>query len=449
MAIKHHIVIRIGDKDTFSPHIQEGESSLVLCLDTSGHAYSLPLKGLWKTIDQHRLSPVRRAVDLFRLTSSIFSADVRTSRHNSAFDSWSREFVVYMPVGEAEIWQSNKEIIETLANFLTGDKWVFVFRTGGIERPPIHPIIRKKAKKPTADAVCLLSGGLDSFIGAVDSLAEDEPLVLVSHHGVGSSSHASPAQKKLAALLKNSYKHIELRHLQFYVSPPKQAGELFEDTTRSRSIIFLGLGTLIASSLRESSKLLVPENGLISLNPPLTYSRLGSLSTRTTHPNVLKLFQDLIDGLGLGVSLLNPYQFKTKGEMLLESKNFGLLRQHAKDTMSCASPTKSRFKGKGPMHCGHCVPCIIRRASTTHADVRDADYDIYVEKDKLTPATKANSEAFKMAIHRLHINNSTTSKFSLLTDVLSTGPLHASPTQLEKYTEVYRRGLKEVSKLLN
>ena len=65
-------------------------------------------------------------------------------------------------------------------------------------------------------------------------------------------------------------------------------------------------------------ELLIPENGFISLNIPLTPLRVGTFSTRTTHPLFISQMQDILDALGINVRLSNPYQFKTKGEMLHE-----------------------------------------------------------------------------------------------------------------------------------
>ena len=55
----------------------------------------------------------------------------------------------------------------------------------------------------------------------------------------------------------------------------------------------------IASGMGHHVDLYVPENGVISLNIPLTVMRLGSLSTRTTHPYFMGLMQNLLYGLGL------------------------------------------------------------------------------------------------------------------------------------------------------
>ena len=74
-------------------------------------------------------------------------------------------------------------------------------------------------------------------------------------------------------------------------------------------------------------ELIIPENGLISLNIPLAYTRTGTSSTRTTHPHYMKMLQDLIAELGIQVKIKNPFQFKTKGEMILECKDRGFLQE--------------------------------------------------------------------------------------------------------------------------
>jgi hypothetical protein len=102
----------------------------------------------------------------------------------------------------------------------------------------------------------------------------------------------------------------------------------------------------------------MPENGFISLNPPLTRSRIGSLSTRTAHPSFISGFQALLDFVGLNVQITNPYQLKTKGEILLECKDQTMLGRLAHLSTSCG-----RFLRNGYQQCGRCTPCLIRRAS--------------------------------------------------------------------------------------
>jgi hypothetical protein len=122
----------------------------------------------------------------------------------------------------------------------------------------------------------------------------------------------------------------------------------------------------------EEVTLYVCENGLIAINPPLTGGRLGSLSTRTAHPVVLSLLQQLLDAAGLRVRIVNPYRLKTKGDMLRECADQILLGAHAFQTTSCG-----RFKQFGYKHCGRCVPCLVRRAAFHAWKGEDSTYYKY------------------------------------------------------------------------
>jgi hypothetical protein len=132
-----------------------------------------------------------------------------------------------------------------------------------------------------------------------------------------------------------------------------------EASTRARSMAFYGLAVLATSLLTVSRPdILVPENGFISINPPLLPGRMASLSTRTTHPQFMFLLQKLLDAIGIDVQLSMPYRFKTKGEMLAECADQALLTIYACDTTSCG-----RFRTYNRTHCGRCVPCMVRKAA--------------------------------------------------------------------------------------
>lgn len=100
------------------------------------------------------------------------------------------------------------------------------------------------------------------------------------------------------------------------------------------------------------------KNGFIALNPPLTGTRLGSLSTRTAHPRLLRGVQALFDATGLRVSLANPYHHKTKGEMMRECASQSVLAELAASSVSCGRYLRFKYT-----QCGRCVPCQVRRAS--------------------------------------------------------------------------------------
>jgi hypothetical protein len=152
-------------------------------------------------------------------------------------------------------------------------------------------------------------------------------------------------------------RHIQLNHNAQVPDPETPPSQ------RSRSLIFLAYGILVATTLAryhdgEPVTLYICENGFISINPPLTGARLGSLSTRTTHPVFLRRIQQLMDAAGLRVRLENRYQLKTKGEMLADCVDQPLLKELAPRSTSCG-----RYKRYGYKHCGRCMPCQIRRAA--------------------------------------------------------------------------------------
>jgi hypothetical protein len=179
-------------------------------------------------------------------------------------------------------------------------------------------------------------------------------------------------QSYFAAKIGGGLRHLQLNH---NANCPGQN----ERSQRARSLLFLAYGVLAATTLKRYHEghpvpLYVCENGFMSINPPLTSARIGSLSTRTTHPVFLGLFQRLIDITGLQVHVTTPYRFYTKGEMLSQCANQDFLRKNARQATSCG-----RFARNGYKHCGRCVPCLVRRAAF-HA-WQERDRTVYVYRD--------------------------------------------------------------------
>jgi len=109
---------------------------------------------------------------------------------------------------------------------------------------------------------------------------------------------------------------------------------------------------------------------LIALNVPLDPLRLGSNSTRTTHPYYMARWNELLAELGIDGRVENPYWDKTKGEMASACTNKALLLKLAPHSLSCAHPANARWQGRqgrGIEHCGYCLPCLIRRAALDSA----------------------------------------------------------------------------------
>lgn len=205
-----------------------------------------------------------------------------------------------------------------------------------------HPIVRRKRRQRRSRTLvrpargsqaCLFSGGLDSLIGAIDCLevTNGEPLCLVGHHDPNIGG-VQKDQEQILEVLRTLYPN-RCRPILVGVG---HSGKSAEITMRSRSVLFVALGIVIAAHLGDRTPLLIPENGTIALNVPLTPSRRGSCSTRTAHPHYLALLQDWLDGIGLAHPLQNPLLDKTKGEAGAQCLNQAALKKTALLSCSCA-----------------------------------------------------------------------------------------------------------------
>lgn len=326
----------------------------------------LPTRGsvggaLLRDVQRRKLFPAPRAWDLLSLALSVVAADLSGHRGRSP-DGWTREFELQVAVNDPAFWSAQQELIQQFLGFLTTDRWHLEFVDGGLLPAPCQD-----PTMPDEGCVVLLSGGLDSFVGALDLAAQKHTPFAVSNLVRGDAAK----QTIFASLIGGGLTHLQLNHNANVPDPENPPSQ------RARSTIFLAYGVLAATALKRyhdghDVPLYVCENGFISINPPLTDTRLGSLSTRTTHPVFLALFQKLLDAADLRVRIENPYQFKTKGQMLAECRDQQLLIHHAHETTSCG-----RYKRFGYRHCGRCVPCLIRRAAFTAWGTTDGTDYVY------------------------------------------------------------------------
>jgi hypothetical protein len=437
----NHVVVRIGKEDLFVPETSDGELVLNVPFGVSDDPDQVSLS-LVDDFAAWSISPSLEALDLLCATIGAYTADTRISR-KSTYDGWTRDIILYIPVQNIQAWESVVDSFQKMLRFLTGDHWKVIVRQGGdrLSLRPLNPPRHVESLKTST--VCLFSGGLDSYIGAIDQLSDHEQVLLVGHHSLGGGP-TSTSQKHAIESLHAQYTSERAPFLKLWVSPPKGKSRASEITTRGRSILFLGLGVAVTSSI-PNGKLVIPENGLISLNVPLTDSRLGSLSTRTTHPYLIHLLREILSGLGIPITVELPYRFATKGEMLKFCRdqtalNTGLLR-----TMSCARPGASRFQsgGSANQHCGYCFPCLIRRAAILAARGNDVTpYGRDVLHDELTPVRRSDVRAVKMALARY------AARPPRLSDILIPGPLPVSDEDLSEYLGVFSRGLDEIRRFL-
>jgi 7-cyano-7-deazaguanine synthase in queuosine biosynthesis len=228
-----------------------------------------------------------------------------------------------------------------------------------------------------ADRVVLLSGGADSATGALLSAIDLEKTAgkhaLMSHWAAPS---LPPLQRDIGRAIEQYAPQTLSDHVQVHHSRGRRtaSGARYkkEDSTRSRSILFIAFGLALASV--NGVPMWIPENGYASINPPLGINRRGSLSTKTTHPAFINGVRAILAKVGGHNDLVNPFAAMTKGEMFLKVKDeIGLSAASdlLSSTASC-SHTGARSYGISPsVSCGVCFGCVLRKASFLAAGIAD------------------------------------------------------------------------------
>ncbi len=435
-----HIICVAGPYDTFMPSVAPGDDQITVPFDIAGHPHTIQ-NTVGETFGAYGLMPTPSGTDVLRAAIAAYTADVRVARH-STFDRWTRDLVLHLPVHDVTAWSAGGPILARLLAFLTWDRWAVQVRPlPSTYHPAYSGAARQRTWRPDS-VVCLFSGGLDSFIGAIDQIERVGSAVLVGHHSSGGGP-TTIAQNRALTALRTVYAEARTPFLQVWLSPPKGPNRASEMTTRGRSILFLGLGVAIASRV-PSAQLIVPENGFISLNVPLTSTRLGSFSTRTTHPHLIALIRQLLIAVGLDIKVSLPHRFQTKGELITQSARPDLVMEHVAATMSCAHPSAGRFGTErvANQHCGYCVPCIIRRAAITSVGSDPTGYMVNDVQQPLSARRRSDLRAFKLALDRF------THRPAQLADVLLAGPLPGSDDELGSYLAVFQRGMDEVRRFM-
>ena len=311
-------------------------------------------------------------VDLLEIATYVYCADQASTRGGPTSqdfgESWRRQFAFHIPVREPDLWMSKpvrSALCDTLG-FLSDDDYEFNFKKLRRQQPATGYLDFGQDTEAgfQAEEVAMFSGGLDSLGGAVHEVVEGKRSVaLVSHR---SSAKIDSKQQHLVRELaaRSSRKTL---HVPVWVNKEKALGR--EYTQRSRSFLFAALGAVVAR-LFDLWRLRFYENGVVSINLPISAQVVGGRATRTTHPKVLNGFSEIFSALfEKPFSVENPFRWKTKAEVVevIRAGGCGDLVGHS---VSCTHVWDMTTLHT---HCGTCSQCIDRRFATLAAGCTDKE----------------------------------------------------------------------------
>lgn len=302
------------------------------------------------------------ADDLLRIARAVYLVDKRSPRPHGR-DPWTRELCLWVQVTDKSRWEGEPlAILNAVLRVLTSDVWHITVESGA---PPIDAE-QRLFKDRTASEVALFSGGLDSAAYAAQQACTPGGMLLLIGHDF---ADAHEPQKRLYTAidqLENKQRRIEYCAV---ADKPSRKGKRPETSTRSRGFLFAATA-IYAAAAHGVTLAMVPENGQLAINPPLTPARLAACSTRSVHPWVLDQLNQLITAIHGNVRVHNPFLYQTKGQVCAIAYNSGLSEGALTQTVSCGNYSVHRLTG----NCGYCYPCLIRRSGLHAALGKDGTY---------------------------------------------------------------------------
>ena len=392
-----------------------------------------------------------RQIDLGRLATAIFVAD-RWARRSRRMNG-HRDPTLSVEVLDRAFWSrpETDSLLRKCVDFVSGeDEWTFRFLPSSHHRHERQQSLLRGIDKSAV--VCLYSGGLDSAAGLAARLEampgrtfipvtvrhQMQKAKLVRDHfemltGSGLVRKADLHPLQVGAFVRNS------RMKQDF------GVRLMEHSHRCRSMLFMVVAGLVAA-VEGISEVEVYESGVGAVNLPLTGGASDSRTTRSTHPNSLRLLSELLGHVnGTDVRFVLPFVAHTKAEMVGQLKRLGL-RELARSSVSCVMHPLRR---RGSRQCGHCAACVFRRQAMLTAGIAE-DGDAYdVDLFSSPSSTEVIPEscfkmirAFHQQVARLAELDSGRIPRNLREHLWVTNAVN-SAEEVGAFSEVYRRYYRE------
>ncbi len=354
------------------------------CLHWTGEGYNA-LVNLSELQAAISAEPPPLLYDLLSIAIAVYLSDIAVPRGRN--EAWPRDLALMVPVREPAFWNHNRQQLSAILHALTKDNFRIDFcahqhQDSGLLMPAAQA-------GPEADCVSALSGGLDSLAGAAMLLRADRQPLFVTH------CSGNPEIRKAQAAVTETLQQFRRGASSFanlLIQPRSGPDSEFafpaprdrEASRRSRSLLFMTLLVAAAYGAQVREAYLC-ENGILTVALPLSAGRIGSLSTRSTHPAVLHEFNALLQAADLSVTILNPFVHQTKAELIRDILRPVLRPEQIQGSISCW------MAGRHHRQCGGCLPCLLRRVSMLTAGMPDEAYEIDVLAE---PAAYRGTEAY-------------------------------------------------------
>lgn len=300
-------------------------------------------------------------LDLIDIAVYVYCADQALRRGGKGVqdfgDNWRRRLFFRLPVREPDLWKDARVhglLVSTLS-FLSEDEYHFEFEPLRETYSQLDGYFNfnETPFDGEVEEVVLFSGGLDSLAGAVQESVRDKRKVLLVNHR--STNKLNQRHRALLEGLNRQAGTFEPLHLPVRINKAKELSQ--EYTQRSRSFLFASLAATMATMIG-LDRIRFYENGVVSLNLPLSPQVVGARATRTTHPRVLHGFAELFSQLnGKPFAVENPFRWKTKTEIVKLIGEAGCADLIGLST-SCMHTWEITHEHT---HCGNCSQCIDRR----------------------------------------------------------------------------------------
>lgn len=304
-------------------------------------------------------------LDLIDTFFSICYYDFYTKRNEES----GKTLNLTIPVNNFEKFNEIKFILNNLLKFMTnGENWNVTFSKCEIKKKIQIPM--QLSLPFSYNSIALLSGGLDALAGASQEKNNNTIFITYATNKIEKNKSINSYNNYISKYCLNSTHKIINK---------KVISKNTHLTQRTRTLIFLS-SCFIYADYYNIKEIKIYENGIMTLNPTFYFRRKV---TRTTHPKTIFYINEILRSLGLNFSIINPFNYLTKTEVLnlIPDEWNNLIRQTKTCSKMPGTKAFQNFNGSGICHCGICAACILRQISILNSSKNNFDVQYIVPEN--------------------------------------------------------------------